>query len=128
MGTNFSFYNKEVKETIEKLQEKYPDLDLQIPNLHIAKTSAGWKPLFNKTKYYSSVAEIYKYYHSDDNILIFDEYGTEYDWDAFVERVINFGDEHNSKCHVAECRETWYCGCTHWHDEEGYDFTDGDWS
>ena len=56
--------------------------------IHIAKTSAGWLPLFQAHKDgISSVAE-YKTAYDTGKFRIYDEYGTEYNWDAFEVRVL----------------------------------------
>jgi hypothetical protein len=56
--------------------------------IHIAKTSAGWLPLFQAHKDgISSVAE-YKVAYDTGEFRIYDEYGYEYNWDAFDDRVL----------------------------------------
>ena len=58
--------------------------------IHVAKTSFGWLPLFQGHKDgINSVAE-YKAAHDTGEFKIYDEYGTEYNWDAFDDRVIKF--------------------------------------
>lgn len=62
--------------------------------VHIAKTSAGWKPLFEAHEHIRSVADL-KLLYNKGNVQIYDEYNQEYSWDEFVKRVVNFGDNHN---------------------------------
>ena len=50
--------------------------------IHIAKTSAGWLPLFQGHKDGINSVAGYK--------AAYDEYGVEYNWEAFDERVIKF--------------------------------------
>lgn len=56
--------------------------------IHIAKTSAGWLPLFQAHQNgIDSVAE-YKMAYDTGEFRIYDEYGTEYNWDTFDDRVL----------------------------------------
>lgn len=92
MGTNFYLYTKDKQVAQELAPYSYeltdiPDFGYKI---HIAKTSMGWLPLFQAHMHgIQSVAEyldaITKY-----NCRVFDEYGTEYLYDDFVDRVLNF--------------------------------------
>ena len=99
MGTNFYMFtsNKEKKQLFGSKAELVdnPDFGYEI---HIAKTSAGWLPCFEMHDHIRSVADLKLLYDKGD-VVIYDEYGTEYDWEAFVERVVNFGDEHNWRTH-----------------------------
>lgn len=56
---------------------------------HIAKTSAGWLPLFQAHDKIKSVADIKTAYQTH-NFAIVDEYNTEYTWEEFTERVLKF--------------------------------------
>lgn len=58
--------------------------------IHVAKTSCGWLPIWQGHKDgINSVAE-YKAAYDTGEFKIYDEYGTEYNWDAFDDRVIKF--------------------------------------
>jgi hypothetical protein len=85
--------------------------------IHIAKTSAGWKPCFEAHEHIRSVADL-KMLYDKEGVIIYDEYGTEYDWDAFVERVVNFGDDYNWRTHKNNDCE--------WRITEDYEFTSVD--
>ena len=63
-----------------------PDWGYQI---HIAKTSGGWLPLFQAHNSIESVKQLKEIYHSGD-FIISDEYGTTYSWDEFDKRVLQF--------------------------------------
>lgn len=95
MGMNFYLFtqNEELKPFFgAKLQEiDEPEFGYQI---HIAKTSAGWQPLFEAHEHIRSVADL-KLLYDKGNIQILDEYHQAYTWDEFVERVVHYGDEHN---------------------------------
>lgn len=128
MGTNFYFFtqNKEQKplfgSKVELVDE--PDFGYQI---HIAKTSMGWKPCFEAHEHIRSVADL-KLLYDKGGIKIFDEYGTEYDWPAFVERVVNFGDEHNWRTHRNNDLNASYYDCHEFTSVDGYRFTDCEFS
>ena len=58
--------------------------------IHIAKTSAGWLPLFQGHKDgINSVIE-YKAAYDTGEFKIYDEYGVEYNWEAIDKRVQKF--------------------------------------
>ena len=92
MGTNFYFKHvngEELEEDINNLKCKYPFAKITVQaDIHIAKTSAGWKPLFQSNKYFESVEDIKNFYFNNFNTLIIkDEYGTDYTWEEFEKRV-----------------------------------------
>lgn len=92
MGTNFylSTRDKEVRDTYFGW---HYELTYYAPTCiyeqHIAKTSAGWLPLFEASKSIQSVADIKKLYDTG-KFIIHDEYGTEYNWEEFDKRVLKF--------------------------------------
>ena len=55
--------------------------------IHIAKTSAGWLPLFQKHDCFKSVKELKELYETGE-FIIYDEYCTKYSWEEFDERVL----------------------------------------
>lgn len=96
MGTNFYLFTKN-----KAMAQKYapysysltdePDFGYEI---HIAKTSMGWLPLFQSHEELYSVRD-FKAAYDTGEFKIFDEYGDEYDWDGFTERVLEFnGGKH----------------------------------
>lgn len=59
--------------------------------IHLAKTSCGWLPLFQAHPgKFESVEEMQVFYETTPGIKIVDEYYDEYDWEAFDERVLKF--------------------------------------
>ena len=104
MSTNYYFRNKnsiEIKDIlngvisdvfIEKIDNEINNLEL-----HIGKRSAGWKPLFEKTEYYSSIKEIVSFYKKNKKFIkIEDEYGKELTlYDLYKELFI--WNKHNEK-------------------------------
>lgn len=58
-------------------------MEIDYPQLHICKISCGWKPLFETSKFYSSVQELKDFYNKNkDRIIIKDEYGEELEIDV----------------------------------------------
>ena len=74
--------------TAEYELSERPDLCYEI---HLAKTSAGWLPLFEEHTLLHSVADMKKFYDVfAPKITIIDEYGETYTWNQFEERVLKF--------------------------------------
>ena len=91
MGTNFymSTNNKDVR-------DKYFGYDYEIVDtpdwgyeIHIAKTSGGWLPLFQSHDCFNSIKGLKELYNTG-HFVIYDEYNQVYDWPAFEERVIKW--------------------------------------
>ena len=88
MGTNFYLFTKD-----KEFKEKYfgsraeivdtPEFGYQ---LHIAKTSAGWLPLFESSELIKSVHDITNAILGGARVI--DEYGDEYTMDEFTKRVL----------------------------------------
>lgn len=98
MGTNFYFHtqNKEFKKWVDENYKFYADNCIEIVDtpdfgyeMHIAKTSFGWLPLFQARPFAKSI-EDYKRLYKNFSFKIYDEYGTEYSWEQFDERVLKF--------------------------------------
>ena len=116
LGSNFYLRSEKLRNDCKELEEKY-GVCVSAPEIHIAKTSYGWKPLFQKNLLFSSVKDIKEFYDKS-GLEIFDEYGKKYNWEEFTERVLKFGE--NGKTHME------YEGYTV--DSEGFEFMDGEWS
>lgn len=91
MGTNFYFFTDNKCAISNYFVDDYeltdsPRLGYKI---HIAKTSFGWLPLFEKHGSISSVKDI-KNIFSSGKFEIHDEYGVPYTWNEFCERVLKF--------------------------------------
>lgn len=91
VGTNFYLMTKN-----KEIRDKYFGYDYKLTDepdwgyqIHIAKTSAGWLPLFQSHDCFKSVKQLKKMYDTGYFILS-DEYGTTYNWDEFDERVLQF--------------------------------------
>lgn len=114
--------------------------------IHIGKSSCGWKPLFQEHKNaYSSVKEMLGFLLVNNNdIRIFDEYERELDVNELKEELITWEERQEKRMihydgvpgliqspidHVEMAnREPNRC-CVYskyWHDKDGYDFTEGD--
>ena len=92
MGTNFYLFSKN-KELVQKYAPysyeltDEPDFGYEI---HIAKTSCGWLPLFQSHNEGICSVRQYKEAYDTGDFKIFDEYGTEYNWEEFDKRVLQF--------------------------------------
>ena len=92
MGTNFYFMTKN-----KAVAQKYAPYSFELTDepyfgyeIHIAKTSCGWLPLFQgHTNGINSVQEYKKAYDTGE-FEIYDEYGNQYSWIEFDERVLKF--------------------------------------
>ena len=92
MGTNFYMITRS-----KKVAEKYAPYSYELTDfpyfgyeIHVAKTSAGWLPLFQgHTDGINSVREYKKAYETGE-FEIFDEYGDVYTLEEFDERVLKF--------------------------------------
>lgn len=92
MGTNFYMItkNKEMAQRYAPYSYELTDTPYFGYEIHVAKTSFGWLPLFQGHKDgINSVAE-YKAAYDTNEFKIYDEYGCEYNWDAFDDRVLKF--------------------------------------
>lgn len=129
MGTNYYFKIKEIKVDISLksninlkkcIQDKVNDYIEQISEIHIGKRSMGWKPLFQETVHFNSVAQIQQFYEENkDCLIIVDEYGSELTFDELREDLIIWNkDNLNARPHKDD---------KYYHtDDEGYDFGKGD--
>lgn len=124
MGTNFYLLTKD-REKREKWFEfnefsltDTPDWGYEI---HIAKTSCGWRPLFEDHKLVHSVAMIKKIY-DEGGFQIVDEYGQYYTWDEFQERVLNFNRDNPEALSHPDYEDGRYRS-QYFTDHEGYEFS-----
>lgn len=83
MGTNFYLVAK-----ARAIAELYSDNIDEDTLIHIAKTSAGWLPLFQQHKHLNSVADILN--AIDNGLKVIDEYDTSYTKEQFIARVVRF--------------------------------------
>lgn len=110
MSTNFYLRNRlenrkkdmlyeEIGNSIKKfIPHLYNDMEDRIVSIveelykteiHIAKTSAGWKPVFQSSENFRSVDELKSYYLLNFNTFeIVDEYNRVYNWEDFSDRVL----------------------------------------
>lgn len=69
--------------------------------IHIGKTSYGWRPLFQKTDYFNSLKELILFYNLNKNDFdIVDEYNRIISWEEFEKEMIinksgNFSKDYN---------------------------------
>ena len=131
------------------------DIPTWLYQQHVAKTSAGWLPLFQSHDSFKSVEQLKRLYDTGKFIL-YDEYGTTYTWDEFDERVLKFNggisgaiekvkntiDEHDkfydsnmpeylpiSHCSGPDCTYRFgWADIDYFKDPEGYEFTSHEFS
>lgn len=97
MGTNFYL----ITQSKEIRNKFFTDSDYELTDepiwgyeVHIAKTSLGWKTLWEDHSFYHSVEELRKFCKKHKTyIYIYDEYNKFYTWEDFEKRVINWGNE-----------------------------------
>ena len=92
MGTNFYMITKN-----KKMVEKYAPYSYELTDtpyfgyeIHVAKTSCGWLPIFQGHKDGINSIREYKAAYETGEFEIADEYGTTYTWEEFDERVLKF--------------------------------------
>lgn len=92
MGTNFYMITK--NKTMASLYAPYSYELTDTPyfgyEIHIAKTSCGWLPLFQGHKNGINSVSEYKAAYETGEFDIVDEYGTSYNWNEFEDRVLKF--------------------------------------
>ena len=92
MGTNFYMITK--NKTMASIYAPYSYELTDTPyfgyEIHIAKTSCGWLPLFQGHKDGINSVSEYKAAYETGEFDIVDEYGTSYNWDEFEDRVLKF--------------------------------------
>ena len=143
MGTNYYFFSRS-KETATHMGPKVEVVDEPEfgYELHIAKTSAGWKPLFEAHRDIRSVRDLRRFYDNarrhDDTMTILDEYGQTYTWAEFERRVIQHGSpqvwnerggyyDGNWRSEAEnDCERPWNHWEGEWADRDGYRFQESE--
>lgn len=99
MGTNFYMMTADKDAAIEWFCGDYTLTDLPQwgYEIHIAKTSGGWKPLFQSHKRIHSINDL-KIIYGTGKFIIYDEYGEIYNWDEFKKRVIDWNKNNPNAC------------------------------
>lgn len=141
IGTNFYFLfqDKPSKEKWFSDEEvrlvDSPDFGYEV---HLAKTSCGWLPLFQAHRRINSVALMKQAYDDIPGCNIVDENGIYYDWAGFKDRALDFnkglsetGDPDDCKRGSAISHLLYEHGRyrdEYWKDAEGYEFTEREFS
>ena len=121
MGTNFYLFTKSKAAALNITGHPYDYELVDEPDwgylIHIAKTSMGWKPLFQAYDCLNSVRNTRQAYETGD-FAILDEYHKEYDWAAFDERVLQHSQDlpANTVRSHKEFHQSFFT------DAEGYEF------
>lgn len=129
MGTNFYLFTseKENKRTIfDGWSYKLVDEPQFGYMIHIAKTSCGWKPLFQEHPGIHSIEDLKDVYERG-SFVILDEYDTPYSWEEFEDRVIDFNkDNPDTIDHMTYPKDRY--SPIYFRSSDGYDFVRGEFS
>lgn len=129
MGTNFYLFTseKEDKKTIfDGWSYKLVDEPQFGYMIHIAKTSYGWKPLFQEHPSIHSITDLKDVYERG-SFVILDEYDTPYSWEEFEDRVIDFNkDNPDTIDHMTYPKDRY--SPIYFRSSDGYDFVRGEFS
>ena len=92
MGTNFYLMtkNKSMAQQYAPYSYMLTDYPMAGYEIHVAKTSGGWLPLFQAHKDGIRSIKQYKEAYNTGEFEIYDEYGDKYSWEEFDERVLQF--------------------------------------
>ncbi|HEY5562731.1 MAG TPA: hypothetical protein VIK72_13425 [Clostridiaceae bacterium] len=136
MGTNFYFRVKgadKIAEQFKGLSSLITDdmidgLKYRLVNIHIGKTSCGWKPLFESQSYFKSMDELEAFYQQHkETIIVEDEYETEYTWEGLKERLFNWNPTGKS-CVKDANKEEYNYHDSYYVDNTGYEWTKSEFS
>lgn len=144
IGTNFYLLTqkREIADNYFGYNRELTDTPVWGYEIHIAKTSSGWLPLFQAHDCFKSVKQLKALYDTGD-FLIYDEYSKTYTWEEFDQRVLQFNGgtvknrPPNSSKTVVDGREVTipishpeYSHLTNYYfaDEDGYEFCYGEFS
>jgi len=131
MGTNFYFKVKGVDQIAEQfkglspliMDEMVDNLKYRLFDIHIGKTSAGWKPIFESQDYFKTMDELESFYEQHKETLVMeDEYGTEYTWEGLKERLFGWNPTGRSNVVNADSEGYNHNG-SYYTDNRGYDWT-----
>lgn len=91
MGTNFYLITHDKEACLAVSPYKYclTDVPYFAYEIHIAKTSCGWLPLFESHPGINSITDLERIYQTDKFVIV-DEYGDTYNWEQFNKRVLQF--------------------------------------
>ena len=90
---------------------------LDSPELHICKISFGWKPLFQRTKYYKDLKSLKEFYQSNkDRICIVDEYGEKISLNNLIKEINERYKNQENQSHFKEYENRIYF------DDKGYEW------
>jgi hypothetical protein len=150
MGTNYYLFTKNKKAAQKHAPYSYslvdvPDFGYEI---HIGKCSMGWLPLFEAHSHGIRSVQQYKEAYDTGCFKIYDEYNREYNWEQFEETVLKhnggvagvipreyierdkdsiFYDENLPDWVPISHFDTKYAD-HYFKDDEGYEFTEGEFS
>ena len=131
MGTNFYMLTQD-KPTISQWfsvgEYELTDDPMWGYQIHLAKTSYGWHPLFCGHKNIRSVSDIKRIFDTG-KFIIFNEYGKRYSWEEFDIRVLQFSNKIASATLVPKSHLRFDTNFyrSRWKDQDGFEFMCGRW-
>ena len=125
MGTNFYMLTQDkptISQWFSEGEHELTDDPMWGYQVHLAKTSYGWHPLFCGYENIRSVSDIKRIF-DEGNFTIFDEYGKRYSWAEFDSRVLQFSlkTESTPKSHLQCNTDAYRSFCR---DKDGFEFID----
>ena len=130
MGTNYYFDRKNSRELSESISKMIGFLDADtvrerlFDRIHICKISAGWKPGFQRTEYFSSLDELKEFYKQNkDKYNVIDEYDEHIDFNALLEKCRQRYDDTKNKSHLSEDCRKYYRKCSSGYEWCGMEFS-----
>lgn len=118
MGTNFYMFTKDKGLFKDATLVDEPEFGYEI---HIAKKSCGWKPLFKAHKDIKSVAD-YSMLSFYKDVKIYDEYGRDYNWLEFETEVVDWNKD-NPEAYSHFTYENGKYANYYFTDKDGYEFS-----
>lgn len=121
--TLYAFGNARESTTFSRLIKEMEDTLNELKYIHIGKRSVGWKPLFQKTEFFSSVEEVENFHNENKGRLtIVDEYDNEFTLDGLRSALFDW----NKKDIGARSHLDVVTSFEAYADKDGYEFLNAD--
>lgn len=105
-------------------KESYDIIEKEFKWIHICKFSCNWKPLFEKTKYYSNKKELIDFYKRNLDLLkIKDENNNYIDLQDLLDKIANYKWEYSYDLLSSDSVKSFNeCKYLYYTDEYGFDW------
>ena len=134
MGTNYYFEVKNVDNIVNQIkqlnniipEELLKRIKGELTNIHIGKSSGGWRALFEVNEYFSSMKELKEFYQNNkEQLIIKDEYNRELTWKELEEWLI----KSKGGSHITDANINGYnTDGRYFKDEEGFEWLRNEFS